>query len=91
MGSETKLSGPDLTQGVASSSLADGKMLVGHADGEAVLLARRGTEVFAIGATCTHYSGPLGEGVLGRRERSLPLASRLFQLEDRHRGTRARV
>ncbi len=64
MGSETKLSGPDLTQGIASDSLADGKMLVGHAGGEAVLLARRGNEVFAIGATCTHYSGPLGEGVL---------------------------
>jgi apoptosis-inducing factor 3 len=63
MGSETKLSGPDLKQGISSDSLAEGKMLVGHADGEAVLLARRGNEVFAIGATCTHYSGPLGEGV----------------------------
>jgi NADPH-dependent 2,4-dienoyl-CoA reductase/sulfur reductase-like enzyme/nitrite reductase/ring-hydroxylating ferredoxin subunit len=63
MGSETKLSGPDLKQGVASNSLAEGKTLVGHADGEAVLLARRGHEVFAIGATCTHYGGPLGEGV----------------------------
>ena len=63
MGSETKLSGPDLKQGVASDSLAEGKTLVGHADGEAVLLARRGHEIFAIGATCTHYSGPLGEGV----------------------------
>ena len=28
------------------------------------LLARRGEEVFAIGAVCTHYSGPLAEGLL---------------------------
>jgi NADPH-dependent 2,4-dienoyl-CoA reductase/sulfur reductase-like enzyme/nitrite reductase/ring-hydroxylating ferredoxin subunit len=39
-------------------------MLLGHAQGKAVLVARRGAELFAIGATCTHYSGPLGEGLL---------------------------
>ncbi|HEV8262930.1 MAG TPA: FAD-dependent oxidoreductase [Burkholderiales bacterium] len=64
MGEEQKLSGPDLSEGVALSDLADGKMLLGHAGGEAVLLARRGEEIFAVGATCTHYSGPLSEGLL---------------------------
>ncbi len=39
-------------------------MLLGHVDGEAVLLARRGSALFAIGATCTHYSGPLAEGLM---------------------------
>lgn len=39
-------------------------MLLGHAEGESVLLARRGDEIFAIGATCSHYSGPLAEGLL---------------------------
>ncbi len=39
-------------------------MLTGHARGEPVLLARRGDEVFAIGSVCSHYSGPLGEGLL---------------------------
>jgi NADPH-dependent 2,4-dienoyl-CoA reductase/sulfur reductase-like enzyme/nitrite reductase/ring-hydroxylating ferredoxin subunit len=29
-----------------------------------VLLARSGGEFFAIGATCTHYSGPLSEGLI---------------------------
>ncbi len=28
------------------------------------LLARRGNEFFAIGATCTHYNGPLAEGLM---------------------------
>lgn len=64
MGGTTELSGPDLSQGVAASDLADGGTLVGHAGGEPVLLARRGTEVFAVGATCTHYGAPLGDGML---------------------------
>jgi apoptosis-inducing factor 3 len=64
MGGNATLSGPDLKAGVAGDALADGAMLLGHADGEAVLLARRGREVFAIGATCTHYSGPLAEGLM---------------------------
>ena len=63
-GAEKQLKGPDLTQGVAIADLAAGAMLLGHANGEAVLLARSGDELFAIGATCTHYSGPLAEGVL---------------------------
>ena len=58
------LSGPDLARGIPVSSIADGAMLAGHAHGEAVLLARRGDEVFAIGATCTHWGAPLAEGVL---------------------------
>ena len=27
-------------------------------------MARRGREIFAIGATCIHYGGPLGEGLM---------------------------
>jgi nitrite reductase/ring-hydroxylating ferredoxin subunit len=39
-------------------------VLIGRAQGEAVLLARRGNELFAVGATCTHYSVPLAEGLI---------------------------
>ena len=60
----TQLSGPDLTQGVELSTIPDGAMLLGHARGEPVLLARRGDEVFAIGAICTHYGAPLEQGLL---------------------------
>ena len=64
MGGSSELSGPNLTEGIPAADLADGQLLVGHAQGEAVLLARRGAEVFAVGATCTHYGGPLAEGLL---------------------------
>ena len=61
---ETELDGPDFTQGVEISTVPDGTMLLGHVRGEAVLLVRRGDEVFAIGAFCTHYGAPLGGGLL---------------------------
>src|SRR3954462_10622079 len=59
-----QLAGPDLAVGVDASSLANGDKLLGHANGEQVLLARVDNEFFAIGASCTHYGGPLAEGVL---------------------------
>jgi apoptosis-inducing factor 3 len=59
-----KVSGPDLTKGLAHSAVADGTMLLGHAHGESVLLVRRGEEFFAIGNVCTHYGAPLNEGLL---------------------------
>jgi NADPH-dependent 2,4-dienoyl-CoA reductase/sulfur reductase-like enzyme/nitrite reductase/ring-hydroxylating ferredoxin subunit len=64
MSGTTELSGPDLTQGIAASDVAEGSMLLGHAEGESVLVARSAGRVFAVGATCTHYGGPLAEGLL---------------------------
>jgi NADPH-dependent 2,4-dienoyl-CoA reductase/sulfur reductase-like enzyme/nitrite reductase/ring-hydroxylating ferredoxin subunit len=65
MSAEEKSStGPDLRGGIPAADLADGAMLAGQVDGEAVLLAHRGSEWFAIGAVCTHYSGPLAEGLM---------------------------
>src|SRR6266851_68813 len=58
------LTGPDLTQGITASEIPDGGMILGHAHGEPVIVARRGDEVCAVGATCTHYSGPLAEGLI---------------------------
>ncbi len=63
-GDDKNVSGPDLMRGVDADILADGAMLVGHAQGEAVILARRGEEVFAVGAACTHYGAPLAEGLM---------------------------
>lgn len=63
-GQEGKLTGPDLGAGIPAGQLADGDKLLGHASGEAVMLARVGGDFFAIGASCSHYGGPLAEGLL---------------------------
>jgi NADPH-dependent 2,4-dienoyl-CoA reductase/sulfur reductase-like enzyme/nitrite reductase/ring-hydroxylating ferredoxin subunit len=65
MGSDqAQASGPDLTQGVPFADLKEAVALLGNVRGEAVMLVRRGQEVFAVSATCTHYSGPLAEGLV---------------------------
>ncbi len=56
--------GPDLTAGVPTSSVAEGSMLLGHVNSQPVLVARSDASLYAIGATCTHYGGPLAEGLL---------------------------
>jgi NADPH-dependent 2,4-dienoyl-CoA reductase/sulfur reductase-like enzyme/nitrite reductase/ring-hydroxylating ferredoxin subunit len=61
---ESAPAGPDLTLGVPAGSLADGALVAGHVGAEAVLLARRGDEFFAVGATCSHYHAPLAEGLV---------------------------
>ncbi|MGH7045788.1 MAG: FAD-dependent oxidoreductase [Stellaceae bacterium] len=63
MSDDNKLDGPDFTRGVPLTDLDPNGVLLGHAAGEPVLLARSGDEVLAIGALCTHYHGPLAEGV----------------------------
>src|SRR5690348_11586299 len=64
MSGSAQPTGPDLAAGIAEDTLADGEMLVGRVENNSVLIARRGQELFAIDATCTHYGGPLGEGLL---------------------------
>ena len=64
MAEDPKPSGRDLTLGLAQNELADGKKLLGHVSDEDVLLVRRGTEYFAVSAQCTHYHGPLVEGLI---------------------------
>jgi NADPH-dependent 2,4-dienoyl-CoA reductase/sulfur reductase-like enzyme/nitrite reductase/ring-hydroxylating ferredoxin subunit len=61
---QTAPAGPDLKQGISISAVPDGGTLAGQVEGEAVLLVRRGSEWFAIGSTCSHYSGPLPEGII---------------------------
>lgn len=60
----TEVIGPDLVKGIAFADLPDGGKLVGHCGNEQVLLVRRGAEIFAVGATCTHYGGPLVNGLV---------------------------
>src|SRR6185312_12602439 len=61
---DAKPSGPDLSEGIALSAFPDSGMLTGHVGGDEVLLVRRGEEIFAIAPHCTHYHGPLAEGLV---------------------------
>ena len=55
---------PDLRGGISIAALASGGMLVGRVDDEDVLIARDGNDIFAVGAHCTHYHGPLADGIV---------------------------
>jgi NADPH-dependent 2,4-dienoyl-CoA reductase/sulfur reductase-like enzyme/nitrite reductase/ring-hydroxylating ferredoxin subunit len=54
----------DLSKGIAASTLRDGGMILGHVGDDDVVLARSGTELFAVRAQCSHYRGPLVEGLI---------------------------
>jgi len=54
----------DLTKGVDVSSLDDGGCMLGRVGEDEVVIARSGDEIFAVGAHCTHYHGPLADGLI---------------------------
>src|SRR4051812_18004258 len=63
MTEDKKPSGPDLSRGVTLAAFKDSKLL-GHVGEEDVLLVQAGSEIFAIEPTCSHYHGPLAEGLV---------------------------
>ena len=64
MGRSADLKGPDLSKGIDADQISDGQKLLGFVGDEAVLLVRHEEEYFAVGATCSHYGGPLHEGLI---------------------------
>src|SRR5690349_4093244 len=75
-----KPSGPDLTQGIASTDLQEGGMLTGRVGEEEVLLVRHGGKVSAVGAHCTHYHGPLADGLVAGNTIRCPWHHACFDL-----------
>jgi len=64
MTDEKAVGGPDFTKGIPVHDLRDGSILRGRVDTEEAILLRRGDQFFAIGAHCTHYHGPLADGLV---------------------------
>jgi NADPH-dependent 2,4-dienoyl-CoA reductase/sulfur reductase-like enzyme/nitrite reductase/ring-hydroxylating ferredoxin subunit len=63
MSEPTAPEGPDLSKGVKLTELTEGKLL-GHVGEEQVLLVLGESGLFAVGAHCTHYHGPLADGLV---------------------------
>ena len=64
MAETSKPPGPDLAQGISVNDLPEAHMLASHVANEPVLIVRHNGDFFAIGAVCSHYGGPLAEGLL---------------------------
>lgn len=56
-------SNPDLSAGVPLADIPENGMLAGHVGEAPVLVACVDGKLHAIGAKCTHYGGPLGQGL----------------------------
>ncbi|MEZ5176415.1 MAG: FAD-dependent oxidoreductase [Acidimicrobiia bacterium] len=65
MAGDKKLSGPDLrVDGIPVDEVAAGVFRTGHFDGKpVVMVGSKEGGVHAIGGSCTHYGGPLGDGL----------------------------
>jgi NADPH-dependent 2,4-dienoyl-CoA reductase/sulfur reductase-like enzyme/nitrite reductase/ring-hydroxylating ferredoxin subunit len=72
--------GPDLKLGVPEDRIGESGILLGQVDGEPVLLIRRGPVYHAIGATCSHWSGPLAEGIVNGDTVRCPLHHACFDI-----------
>src|SRR4051794_35912321 len=55
---------PDLTQGVALTEIEVAGRLLGHVGDDEVLVVRGASGLFAVSAYCTHYHGPLVDGLV---------------------------
>ena len=55
---------PDFGAGVPAGDVPEGAIVLGEAGDEDVILTRQGGEYFAVSASCTHYHGPLAEGIV---------------------------
>jgi NADPH-dependent 2,4-dienoyl-CoA reductase/sulfur reductase-like enzyme/nitrite reductase/ring-hydroxylating ferredoxin subunit len=71
--------GPDLSKGVALSEFS-GATLLGHVGDDDVLLVRSGSEIFAVDAHCSHYHGPLAEGLVDGESVRCPWHHACFDL-----------
>ena len=89
MTEDKKPSGPDLTKGVSLSEFKDSKLL-GHVGEEDVLLVQAGGEIFAIEPSCSHYHGPLAEGLVVGDTIRCPWHHACFSLRSARRPDRRR-
>jgi NADPH-dependent 2,4-dienoyl-CoA reductase/sulfur reductase-like enzyme/nitrite reductase/ring-hydroxylating ferredoxin subunit len=74
--------GPDLRAGVPRSELKEGEPIFGHVGEDPVFLVLRGREIRAYDGKCTHYGGPLSDGIIVGGTIRCPWHHACFSLED---------
>ena len=82
--------GPDLTKGVPAADVPEGGMLAGLVGEDAVVVARVDGALFAIGGHCTHYHGPLGDGLWSATRCAVRGTTRAFACAPARRSGRRR-
>jgi NADPH-dependent 2,4-dienoyl-CoA reductase/sulfur reductase-like enzyme/nitrite reductase/ring-hydroxylating ferredoxin subunit len=82
MAEEDKSKQPDFTLGFSVRDLADGGLVLGRVGDDEVVLARSGEHIFAVGAHCTHYHGPLVDGLVVGNTVRCPWHHACFSLRD---------
>ena len=80
MGEAAGATGPDFSQGIKLGEIPTEGTISGRVGDDAVLLSRLGGELFAIGGTCTHYGGNLGDGIACGTTVRCPLHHACFDL-----------
>src|SRR6516165_440229 len=80
MSQKKEPTGPDLRTGIPLKEIPEGGNLIGHAGEDEVLLIRSGEAVFAVSPHCTHYHGPLSEGLVADASVRCPWHHACFDL-----------
>lgn len=81
MAISAELTGPDFSKGVSIEIVAEGESLLGHVGDKAVLLSKIEDEFYAVGGHCTHYGGPLNEGLIVGENVHCPWHHAVFSLK----------
>ena len=71
---------PNFKTGFPLKNLSDGQPVAGKVNEDDVILVRRGSTVFAVGAFCTHYHGLLADGLVVEDTVRCPLHHACFSL-----------
>jgi NADPH-dependent 2,4-dienoyl-CoA reductase/sulfur reductase-like enzyme/nitrite reductase/ring-hydroxylating ferredoxin subunit len=82
MAEQTNPDGPDLgNEGLPSDQLRIGEPVAGHVDGKPVVLIRTPDTIHVLGGSCTHYGGPLAQGLCSGGQIRCPWHHAAFDLE----------
>ena len=81
MGAEAEVTGPDLVnEGIPAESIRDETPAKGHVDGKQVIVVRTTEGLRAVAGSCTHYGGPLGDGLCVGGQVHCPWHHAIFDL-----------